>query len=212
MGVRMLLGAVISAAVLLVWSVLFWMVLSAPGKAVRAVPDETALMQSMREAVPGAGAYYFPMPPGPGPGAERASVVEAFRRRHVHGPVGLLLINPEGSDPLSPRTYLLAFGHALLASLVAALLLRIALPVLESYLARALFVFLLGVFAAVAVQLSDPIWWRLPWSHHLHGAAYHVLTWLLGGLVLAAVVKPRRGAVHVTDPRQPLWKRALDVD
>ena len=92
------------------------------------------------------------------------------------------------------------------------LLLLVALPALESYARRVAFVCGLGVFAAVAVRLSEPILWHLPWGHFLHGATYDAASWLVAGLVLGAIVKPPRGVVHLTDPSKPLWKRALDVD
>ena len=99
-----------------------------------------------------------------------------------------------------------------MTSLVAALLLALAQPVLESFGRRAAFVFGLGVFAALAVRPSDVIWWHLPWSQALHGAVYDGLTWLIGALVLAAIVHPSRRTRHLTDSSKPLWKRALEVD
>jgi hypothetical protein len=212
MGVRVVVGAVLSAAALMVWSFMFWVVLSAPGGAMRPVPDEPALLQVLRDKLPVSATYYAPLPPQPQPGQDTAPALEAFRRRQMAGPIALIHFNREGADPLSTMTTVRSAAQALVSSLLAALLLLVALPALEGYAQRVVYVFGLGVFAAAAVRLSEPILWHLPWGHFLHGAMYDAVSWLVAGLVLAAIVKPPRGVVHLTDPSKPLWKRALDVD
>lgn len=212
MVVRVLLGAVLSALALMLWGFVFWVVLSAPGGEVRAVPDELAVTEFLYRALPQSGTYVFPTRPQPDNGRDEVRVLEAYRQRQIAGPVGLLHINRGGADPLSPRTYVRGFAQAFAATLLAAVLMLAAMPVLETFVQRAAFVFGLGLFAAVAVRLYEPIWWHLPWGHFVHSAAYHVAGWLIAGIVLAAIVRPPRGAVHMTDPSKPLWKRALDVD
>lgn len=212
MVARVLLGAAVSALALMLWGFLFWVVLSAPGGTVQPLPDEVPLMESLHQSIPRSGTYVFPTPPRPESGLEELPALEAYRLRHIAGPVGLLYFNREGTDPLSAGTYVLGLAHFFVASLLAALLLVLALPVLAGYVARALYVFGLGVFATVSMRLFDPIWWHLPWGHFLHSAVYHAASWLVAGIVLAGIVKPHRGAVHLTDPSKPLWKRALDVD
>ncbi len=211
MTVRVLVGAVVSALALLLWGFLFWAVLSVPGEVERAVPDEPGLMQTLRERLPASGTYTFPAPPARR-AARDATALEAFRQRNLAGPIGMIHWRSGGTDPLSPRNHLLGFLHLLAASFVAALLLAVALPALDSYARRAAFVFGLGVFAVLAVRLSDPVWWHLPWGHFLHAALYDGAAWFISGLVLGGIVKPVRGARHLTDPGIPLWKRALDVD
>lgn len=212
MGIRVLLGTLLSAVALALWSLLFWVVLSGPGSGVRAVPNEPALIQMLQAQLPRSGTYYLPEPPKPQPGVARSAALQGFRQREAAGPIALIHFNREGFDPLSPKAYLALAAQALAASLVAALLLRLALPALEGFVQRAGFVFGLGVFGALAVRLSDPLWWHLPWSYYLHGAVYDAVSWLVAGLVLAAVVRRPRGAQHFTDPSKPLWKRALEVD
>jgi hypothetical protein len=212
MGMRVVVGSVASAIVLMAWGFMFWVVLSAPGGMARAVPDETALMDELRVRLPESDTYFFPLPPEAEPGRDEAPALEAFRQRKTAGPVGIIHFRRTGYDPLSPINYARDFLHLLLSSLLAALLLAAALPVLESYASRAAFVFGLGVFATVAVRLSDPVWWHLPWAHFLYGALYDVAAWLIAGLVLAGIVKTPRGMSHLTDPSKPLWKRALEVD
>lgn len=209
MLLRLLLGALLSAVVLMLWGFVYWVVLAAPGGALRAAPEDAYLGETLRRALPESGTYYFPAPLH-APGADPEAAMEAFRRRNLAGPTGMVMIRREGSDPMSPRILLLGFGHFFGSSLLAGLLMVLVMPALDTYLHRLVFVIGLGVFAAVAIRLSDPIWWRLPWGHPVYTALYNVIGWALAGLVLAAVVHPPRG-YRLTDQRKPLWKRALDV-
>jgi hypothetical protein len=212
MGMRVLMGAVASALALMLWSFMFWVVLAAPGGSLLRVPDEQAFLATLKDKLPLSGSYVFPLPPTAEPGRDPGPALEAFRQRQISGPMGMLHFNRRGADPLSPITYGRGFIHLFAASLIAALLLRMALPALETYLHRAAFVTGLGIFAAVAVRCYDPIWWHLNWGFFLHAAFYDVTAWLVSGLVLAGIVQPPRGVPHLTDPSKPLWKRALDVD
>jgi hypothetical protein len=212
MALRVLLGSLASALMLMLWGFLFWVVLSAPGGALRAIPDEPPLLETLLQSLPESGSYYFPLPPETTGAQQGPPDMEAFRLRHMAGPVGLLHFSREGADPLAFGMYARGFAHLFVSSFIAALFLLAAQPILDTYLQRVLFVFGLGLFGVVAMSLSEPVWWHLPWAHYLNGALFHLSGWFLAALVLAGTVRPSRGAPHVTDPSKPLWKRALDVE
>ena len=71
-----------------------------------------------------------------------------------------------------------------------ALLLKIALPALGGYLARVIFLSLLGITAALYSNFSMPVWWHHPWTFYLLSFVYDVGAWVAAALVLAAFVKP----------------------
>ena len=52
--------------------------------------------------------------------------------------------------------------------------------------------FLIGVFATVAVTIAKPIWFFHPWPAVLYEAAFQVIGWLLAGVVLALLVRPAK--------------------
>lgn len=201
---RILAGSLAGTGVLIAWGLVFWLLLP-PEAGPKPLPQGSSLLQSLQSSLPASGSYYFPAP-------SLEEGLTGFREIRQAGPTGLLHFNRKGADPLSPLGLLLGLAVNFLSCLIAALLLRITLPALGSYLGRVGFVFLLGVFAAVAVRLADPVWWGLPWNFHLAGAAHLAGGWLLVGLVLGAAVRPARGYTHLTDPGKPLWKRALEVD
>jgi hypothetical protein len=79
-----------------------------------------------------------------------------------------------------------------LCTLIAGILLAAAAPTLRSYIGRVFFVFLLGVFGALAFDLSYGIWFYHPWEFPILMAGFHTAGWLLAGIVMAAVIKAPR--------------------
>lgn len=207
MIVRIVLGALASAVVMMLWGFVFWAVLVPPGGAMQAIPDEPGFAATLRERLPGSGTYYFPMPPTEAAGPE---AMERFRQRSLAGPTGMVQVRMQGHRPLGPGMLAGGFAQLAGAGLLAAVLVAVCLPVLEGYFSRLLFVVLLGAFANVATRLGEPIWWQLPWGHHLYSMVFSITGWALAGVVLAAVVRAPRGYTF-TDQSKPLWKRALDA-
>ncbi len=194
------------------WGFLFWVVLTTPAGSLQSAPEQTVLMETLRDALPETGSYLVPLPAGGRAGEDPQAVLERYTALHVQGPIAMIHLRREGGHPMSPLVYARGFLHFFGSALLAALLLLSCLTVLNSFPRRAFFVFWVGLFATVAIKFSEPIWFHLPWPHYLRSALYHSVGWLLAGIVLGIVVRPRRGAVHDTDPAKPLWKRALDVD
>ena len=204
---RILIGTTLSALVLMAWGFVYWVVLWGPGAQFKALPDEAGMMAEFRGRLE-SGVYQFPFQPGQQAGHGEAQ--RLFEERHRQGPLGLLMVVQPGREAMGWWQLTMGLAGFLASSLVAGILLWLALPVLGGYLTRVTFVTSLGIFAALSTRLADPVWWNLPWAHHLHLALMTLINSLLAGLVLGAVIHPRRGFTHETDPSRPLWKRAMD--
>jgi hypothetical protein len=191
--VRLVGGAVLSAVVLMVWGVVFWMVLPWGQSTIKGLPHEDAVARVLRDAVPESGSYYYPYPDPVKMKGHDLAARELYTIRARQGPVFQLVYHKEGVDTNDPRVFALGFAHFAAASLLAGLLLRAA-P-LRRYAARVLFVAGAGLFASVAVTLSNPIWLHHPWPAALVQAAFEVTGWLFAGLVLGAVVRPAPAAL-----------------
>jgi len=89
----------------------------------------------------------------------------------------------------------LALAGFLGAALVASLLL--AMAGLRSYIARVGFVFLLGLFAAVLVELCDYLFWGQNWQLTAYKSVFFVSGALIAGMVLAMFVRPRPTPVRI---------------
>ncbi len=216
---RTLVAAALGAVAMMLAGSLYWVVLDAPGAQLLAAPDEEALGRALRAALPESGTYLLPLQPtqfgrsGEGAqSAEPAGAMAAFEKRHRDGPLAMIHFVRDGREPLAPSVLLLGLLQYFLTCLLAAAVMAPALSTLDSYSRRVGFLFMLGLFAAVALRLSDPIWWNLPWEHQVHQAALFPVIWLAAALVLAGVLYPKRGYTHLTDTSKPVWRRALDVD
>jgi hypothetical protein len=123
---------------------------------------------------------------------------EVLTKKHRDGPLVEVIYQKDGVDMNSLLVYAMGFGHFLVTSFLAAVVLLLAAPGLRAYPARVFFVFLVGVFASVAVHLSYPIWFHHPWPVHLVQAGYTASSWLLAGVVLGLVIRPRRPETRLT--------------
>jgi hypothetical protein len=193
MFLRVLLGALLAAVVLFVWGAVFWMALPFASAVMHPLPNGDALVRTLKESLPRSGVYLFPWPDETNTAAADPATGECdFVKKHREGPLVQLTYRTDGLDPMSAQTLLIGFGHLFVSALIAGGLLAAALPGLRSYGARVLFVFLLGVFASVAVDLAGPIWFHHPWEFPLMMAGFDTVNWLLAGLVLPWVIRPAK--------------------
>lgn len=188
---RLVLGAFLSGIVLMIWGTVFWVVLPFPNMVLHAVPREEALRQALTDHLPESGYYLLPWHNEEEYKRDPAAAEAKFMKKHRSGPLVQIVYQTKGLDPMAPLVMGIGFVQLFVSSLIAGLLLLIALPALGSYKARVCFVFLLGVFASVAVQTSGPVWFHHPWDFPLVQMAYTLVNWLLAGAVLGWALKPK---------------------
>lgn len=188
--IRLIVGAVLSAVVLFAWGFVFWYSSGIMYRFMHPVTDEAEVTQVLQKNIPESGAYIIPFPePDAMSGANREKAAALLSSR-LKGPIVEIAYRKEGLDPTSPNELVAGFCHYLAASLLAGVLLVLAQPGLQRYLARVLFVTVLGVFACVAIAFARPIWFHHPWPAVLYESGYNAIGWLLAGLVMALVIRP----------------------
>ena len=186
--VRVIVAGVLGAAAVFIWGMLSWMPLHS--RTILNLPGEEQVAPVLRQNIAQAGVYMFP-------GVDMKKwndpqVHKAYEEKYRKGPVGLLFIYPNGRAPMTAATFIRGGAITLASALLAAILLAQAAPALRSYFRRVFFALLVGLFAAVAVYLPGWNWGGLPTRWTLAMMADTVVTWLLAGLVIAAVVRARR--------------------
>ncbi len=185
MAVRIFIASLLSAAVMMVWGFVFWGLSGMPSEFMRPLPGGETVAAVLTENVLETGVYFHPFQPDD---MANAVAMEDFRDQHRRGPIFFLAYVRQGSEPMPPSMYLFGYLQMFAVSLVAAILLALAAPRLSNFLARWLFVALVGVLVAV-VNLSDAIWFHHPWSFRMMLAGSAAISWLLAGLPLAAIVR-----------------------
>jgi hypothetical protein len=193
--VRILGGALLATVVLMGFGFAYWTQLPHRCRVLRPVLDHDKVVATLQAKLPATGVYFLPWssdyeePPVP------ADAKETWLRRHKAGPLAMIFLRKEGFDPESPETMRNVYGAGALHFFVSALLADAMLAGSGCgqcrYLGRVGYVFGLGLFAAVAVKIAEPIWFAYPWDFPLFQAVYTVIGWLLAGIVVAAVVKTK---------------------
>lgn len=82
----------------------------------------------------------------------------------------------------------LGFAHMLAASLLACLAVNYLNP--ATFSKRFLIVCGLGLFTALWADVGNMIWWHHPASWAAYHFGYDLFSWVLAGLVIAALLKP----------------------
>lgn len=196
---KILLGGLAGGAILFVWGVIAWMILPLHDASMRTLPNAAVVTKVLRENVKEAGVYYFPeLVDTRGMTTEQANAAMAdWKTRHREGPVGFLVLHPNGAEPMNVRHFAGSFVIQFTSALIVAWLLSKAMGGFRTYLGRLLFVVALGLFAGVAVDLPYWNWFNFPADYTVAALIDHVVGWGLVGLAIAAIVKPTGKKVGV---------------
>ncbi len=187
---RILLGGVLGAVVLFLWGFVYWVHLSGALVPYKHMTDEAAVVEVLKENLE-TGIYWFPMPQhDPDATAdEKQAAMEAYEAIHREGPLGAVIYQAKGREPMEVTVLVRGFVIDFASALLASILLCCACGK-RGYAARVAFVFGLGLFVAVSVHLIAWNFMLNPMGFTLLKIGDSVVGWLLAGLVIAAVVKP----------------------
>jgi len=183
---RILLAGILGGLGLFVWGGLSHMVLGLGEVGVRGLPQQQAVLDTLRASTPEAGFYYFPQP-------DSAMKLPADQ---IGGPHGILIFHPTGAT--------LAMGGMLtkecilniVQALILAFLLSLA-PGLSGYMSRVGFVVLIGVLAGITTNVEYWIWYGFPSKYTAGIVSDRIVGFLIVGLVAAALVKPAAAKMQV---------------
>lgn len=184
---RIFLGALAGGVVYFVWGAFSWMVLPWHNATLKDLPGEDTILPVLRQNIGETGVYCFP---GMQDACRDAAAMKDFESRHRAGPVGWIVYQARGLEPMPTSTLVKGFILDLFAALLAALVL--AATKVGGYTTRALLVTALGLFAGLVSHVSQWTWMSLPAGFALNMVADLVVGWLLAGLAMAAIVREKR--------------------
>jgi hypothetical protein len=179
------LGAAFAAAVaVFFWGFLFWATPLGMAAYDRVTPEqEAAISAALKASVPANGVYQIP----DSMRHDSALVAE----RYAQGPIATVMYRAAGAPAMDPMVMVKGFGHMLVSFLVLGAMLALVAPKLPSFAERFWVMMLAAVAMTIWANLGNPIWFLQPWTHHVTVAIYDVIAWLLGGAILAWLVRPR---------------------
>ncbi|MCR9278548.1 MAG: hypothetical protein NXH85_11285 [Pseudomonadaceae bacterium] len=176
MSGRKVIGVLVAALAMFLVGALYWGVNPAPYESWNAVADDKLAQQQLSQMMPNDGVYFVP-----GFREESgAALLEdgaLFQVYVDHTPVA-------PSDPA-------IFAWGFLVNLATAALLVMVLEPGASVGRSMLRGLLLGLLAVVTVDLTNMVWWQVPFSWQLHLSVYTLLLFVIGSAVLAPFLKPK---------------------
>jgi len=183
---RILIASVVGGVLLFLWGFVAHMLLPFSEKALRPVPNEAAVIESLRGNISGDGVYWVPYIDMK---TATPEAQQAYADKVANGPSGLLVLRTGGVKTDMKRELPLEFISNFLAALVAALV--VGGLGARSYGSRVGAVFAFGVVAWLSLSMSQWIWYGFSTDFLIGDLVDQWGGWLLAGLGMAAVLKPK---------------------
>ena len=152
--------------------------------------NEPPILASIKENVKTAGFYIFPWRDET-PGLTKDQVMQKTMEKAKAGPAGIMIVSPGGIEYSMGKLLGKQCAFDIVAMLLAAALLSWT-GALKRYIDRVAFVMALGLFPTLSVDLPFNNWYGFPAIFTAAQFAEHLVGYLVGGLVVAAFVKPIR--------------------
>lgn len=181
---KSLIAGLVGGLIVFVWGAFSHMVLPLGEMGFSILPNEDPVLEALKSNITEPGLYFFP-----GMSHMREATPEemkAWEEKYKAGPIGLLLFNPQGEAPMSPRQLgMELFTNVLAASIIAIVLSSMSVSIIQG----SFFSALLGLFAWLSISASYWNWYSFPSIFILAEGFDQVISWLLGGLAITAIVK-----------------------
>lgn len=190
MAKRLVIGGILGGLTMFVWLFVAHDFLPLGELGVQEIPNDGPVLTAMQAAIPQAGLYLFPgMGLGPNPTMQqRNAAMPAYMKKYEQSPHGMLVYHPASGAFNFGAALAREGGLNLLEGLLAAWLLSLAAAG-KAYSARAGFVVILGVLAAVTTNLEYWNWYDFPGNYVAGYMVTQIIGFTLVGLVVAAFVK-----------------------
>jgi hypothetical protein len=191
MTTRIILAGVLGGIAMFIWTSIAHMVLPLGEAGIKELPNEQAVFAALRTSLGDqSGLYLFPgLGVGENPTREQKSeAMKHMGERLASNPSGLVMYYPAGARPLSMGKLLsIEFATELLESILAVFLL--AQTRIATFGGRAGFVFVAGILAAIATNVSYWNWYGFPCVYTASYMFIQVIGFLCVGLVAALVLR-----------------------
>ena len=186
---QIIIGGLLGGITLFMWGYVSWAVMDWHSTTiVQSHEGVSAVVDGIENNLPETGVYYFPPKP------TDPDKVEAWMESHKTQPHGLIFYYAELGQIMPPNMFVRGFCADVIASMMATILLIMALPSLGGYWSRVMFIFSLGVFAVMSVHLVNGVFFTMPLTWTIGLGVDLSASWLFAGLVLGSIIRPKADA------------------
>jgi hypothetical protein len=187
MSPRVLIATLAAAIVMFVWVSIAHIMTPLATAGISRMNNEPATIAAMQAAMPADGLYMFP---GMDTQAkDRDAEMKAYQAKARVNPSGMVVFHAPKADQGMTRQMIGEFIIELICVLLAAIVLNLAN--VPGFLGRVLVVTAIGLPAAAWTNLSYWLWYGFPTSYTLGAIAIQLIGFILAGVVLAALLRPR---------------------
>jgi hypothetical protein len=179
---RTVVAALVGGLVMFAWGAFSHMVLPIGEAGIRTLPDELAVVNSLKASVPEAGLYFFP---GMGQDGSKEEMA-AWQAKYEAGPIGLLVYRPTGRELMSVPQMAREFVGDALATWLALLAFG---GLLVSASRRVAIGAAIGLAAWFSISFSYWNWYEFPLAFVGSEALEQVVGWALTLLVAGAIAR-----------------------
>ena len=185
---RILAAGIVGGLLVFGWGALAHLVLPLGETGIGQLPNESIVTAPMKATIQDPGLYLFPgIDHSRDPSPEEMT---AWQDRYRAGPRGLVVFQPTGAEPMSPKQ----LGTEAISNVLAALIGAFLLSLMSGgYLVRVVAVTSLGLFAWLSINVSYWNWFGFPVDFTIAAGILEVVGWLVAGLAMAAIVKAGQG-------------------
>ena len=182
---RTVIAGAVGGIVFFIWSAIAHMFLPIGSMGVKTF-DDSAVLPALQQSVTEPGFYIFPgmdMTGNATPEEQRE-----WEDRYQAGPIGVLVYSPSGDTPMSAANMIWELLSNIVAGIFAAWIISLIPTTLGR---RAAIVTAIGLIAWLSVSVSHWVWFKFPFAFTIGEGLDQVIGWLLAGLVMSAMIKPR---------------------
>lgn len=179
---RFLLAVSLATLAMYAWGMIYWGFSGILPRVWKQSEDDAAAQAALGEYFPENGTYYVPA---------TAHDLETAGPLHEVGPVAMVHMTAvDGRPAQSMKPLCWGFVLVVITTTLMAAALTMAAPALPHYTQRLRLVALFAAAAVIAIHAGDAVWWFLPSEWKLTQGVYDLTSWLIGGAILAAFIKP----------------------
>jgi hypothetical protein len=186
----LVLGTILGGLVAFVWSSVSWELLGWHEKTLVSFQNDQEVSSVIASHAPKDGTYILPgTPPTEGMTAEQQKAAKAaLMEKMQRGPIMIAAVRRGGFGSFARGLIIQVLSLMAAAFLLTWLLLQTSGL---SYRKRVMFIAIAGLAASVIVDLPNWNWWGFSGVYTAVNLIDVTITWLLAGLVIAKVAKPR---------------------
>ena len=182
---RILIAGIVGGLIMFVWGILANAVIPLHTPSQHSIPNEDAVVTALQTNLSAPGVYLFPGMPAD----RQQSTMDAYIQKYKRGPLGMIIYRPEGADPLMIGQMITGLILALISGILAAWFLSRSTAMMSKYLSRVIYCGMLGVFVTFFIHLNDWNWYYYPLDFTTANIADTLISWLLAGLGIGAIIK-----------------------